>query len=99
MRNQKVAHAIRSQGWATECAEEPLAGKFWTHAKVEHVQGPDFTSLYSANTGGRGSWVRGKRVWSGGRERGKPIMGFLLKLFYEKCFARMTYRPKEVRMI
>ena len=24
MRNQKVAQAIRSQGWAAECAEEPL---------------------------------------------------------------------------
>ena len=23
MSNQKVAHAIRSQGWAAECAEEP----------------------------------------------------------------------------
>ena len=23
MGNQKIAHAIRSQGWATECADEP----------------------------------------------------------------------------
>ena len=57
------------------------AGKFWTHAEIKHAQGPDFTSLYPANTRGGGSWVRGKRVWSGGGERGKPILGFLLRLF------------------
>ena len=57
------------------------AGKFWTHAEVEHAQGPDFTSLYPTNTGDGGSWVRGKRVWPGGGERGKPILGFLLRLF------------------
>ena len=73
-------------------------GKFWTHAEVEHLQGPNFTSLYPANTGDGGLWVRGKRVWSGGEERGKPIMGFLLRLFWGKCPAGMTYRPKEVRM-
>ena len=49
------------------------ASKFWTHVEVEHTQGPNFTSLYPANIGGSGSWVRGKRVWSGGGERGKPI--------------------------
>ena len=41
------------------------------------------------------SWVRGKRVWFGGRERGKLILGFLLGLFWEKCPVGMTYRPKE----
>ena len=56
--------------------------KFWTHAEVEHAQGPNFPSLYLANTGGGGSWVRGKRVWSGDGERGKPILGFLLRLFW-----------------
>ena len=73
-------------------------GKFWTHAEVQHAQGLDFTNLYLANTGGGGSWVRGKRVWSGGEEREKPILGFLLKLFWGKCPSGMTYRPKEVRM-
>ena len=71
-----------------------IAGKFWTHVEVKHAQGPDFTSLYLANTRGGGSWVRGKRVWSGGGEKGKPIMRFLLKFFWGKCPARMTYRPK-----
>ena len=74
------------------------AGKFSTHAEVEHAQGPDFTSLYPANTGGGGSWVKDKRVWSGSGERGKPILEFLLKLFWRKCLVGMTYRPKEARM-
>ena len=57
------------------------ASKFWTHAEVKHTQGPGFTNLYPANTGDGGSWVKGKRVWSGGGESGKPILGFLLGLF------------------
>ena len=44
------------------------------------------------------SWVRGKRAWSGDGERGKPILGFLLRLFWRKCPTRMTYHPKEARM-
>ena len=75
-----------------------VAGSFWTHAKVEHAQYPDFISLYPTNTEGGGSWVRGKRVWSDSRERGKPILGFLLRLFWGKYPARMTYHPKEVMM-
>ena len=43
------------------------------------------------------SWVRGKKAWYGGRERGKPIMGFLLRLFWGKCPAVMTYPLKEAR--
>jgi len=73
-------------------------GKFWTHAEVELAQGSDFTSLYLANTRGGGSWVKCKRVWFGGGERGKPILGFLLRLFWGKCPAGMIYCPKEVRM-
>ena len=37
------------------------------------------------------SWVRGKGVWFGGGERGKPILGFLLGLFWGKCSVGMTY--------
>ena len=44
------------------------------------------------------SWVRGKRAWSGGGEREKPILGFLLRLFGGKYSAGRTYRSKEVRM-
>jgi len=72
--------------------------KFWTYIEIEHSQGPNITSLYPANTGSGGSWVRNKRVWSGGRERGKPILAFLLRLFWGKCLVGMTYRPKEARM-
>ena len=74
------------------------AGKLWTHAKVEHTQDLNFTSLYPDNTGGGGSCIRGKRVWSSDGERGKPILGFLLRLFWGKCPVEMTCRPKEVRM-
>ena len=46
-----------------------------------------------------GPWVRGKRGYglAVGR-RGKSILGFQLKLFWEKCPARMTYHPKEGKM-
>ena len=74
------------------------AGKFWTYTEVEHTQGPDITSLYPANTGSDGSWVRRKRVWSGSMERGKPILGFPLRFFWGKCPAGMVYHPKEARM-
>ena len=62
------------------------------------MQDPDITSLYPANIGSGGSWVRGKRAWSSDGERRKPILGFLLRLFWEKCPAGMTYHPKEVMM-
>ena len=35
--------------------------------------------------GSGGSCVRGKRAWSSGGERGKPILGFLLRLFWGSC--------------
>ena len=35
--------------------------KFRMNLGVEHVQVPDITSLYPANTGSGGSWVKGKR--------------------------------------
>ena len=59
------------------------AGKFWTHAKVEHAQGANFTSLYLANTGGGGLWVRGKRVWFGSGERENLFWGAYLGSFGE----------------
>ena len=71
---------------------------FWTYTEVKHAQGLDITSLYPANTRRGGSWARGKKTWFGGRERGKPILGFLLRLFWGKCLAGMTYLPKDVRM-
>ena len=44
-------------------------------------------------------WVRGKKGHglAVGR-RGKPILGFPLKLFWRKCPAGMTYYPKEGKM-
>ena len=103
MGSQNIIHAIRSQGWVVECADEHS-----DHSKCsEQVlntsgsrarQDLDFTSMYPTNIGGGGLWVKGKRVWSGGGDREKPILGFLLRLFWGKCPTRMTYRPKEVRM-
>ena len=45
--------------------------------EVRHAQGLDTTSLYPPNTESGGSWVRGKRVWSGGGERGKTYFEVL----------------------
>ena len=47
---------------------------------------------------GHGLEVKDKRAWSGSGERGKPILRFLLKLFWGKYPVGMTYYPKEVRM-
>ena len=41
------------------------------------------------------SWVRCKRVWFGGRERGKLILRFLPGLFCGKCPTEMTHHPNE----
>ena len=64
--------------------------------KVKHTRDPGTTSLYLANIGSGGSWVRGLGLAVG---RGKkPILGILLRLFWGKCPAGMTCHPKEVRM-
>ena len=48
---------------------------------------------------GGGPWVRGKRGFGlAVKRRGKPILGFLLKLFWGKCLVEMTYHPKEAKM-
>ena len=62
-----------------------------------HAQGPDITSLYLVNTG-HGE-IMGQR-WHGlavGRGE-KPILRFLLGLFWEKCSTRITYHQKEVKL-
>ena len=46
-----------------------------------------------------GPWVRGKREYgSAVRRKGEPILGFLLKLFWGKYPAGMTYHPKDRKM-
>ena len=37
-------------------------------------------------------------MYSGGGENGEPILGFPLKLFWEKCPAGMISQPKEANM-
>ena len=44
------------------------------------------------------SWVRGKRAWFGDGEREKPILRFLLGLFWGKYPVGMTYHPKEAKL-
>ena len=39
------------------------------------------------------SWVRGKRAWFGGEERERPILRFLLGLFWGKCPTGITHHP------
>ena len=59
--------------------------------EVEHTQDLGITNLYLANTGKKGyAQVVGRR--------GKPILGFPLKLFWGKCPAGMTYHLKEGNM-
>jgi len=41
---------------------------------------------------------RYERVWFGGEEKGEPILGFPLKLFWEKYLVGMTSHTKEVNM-
>ena len=52
-----------------------------------------------ANIGSGGSWVRGKRGHGLAVKRGKkPILRFLLWLFWGKCLTGMTYHSKEARI-
>ena len=57
-------------------ADERAAGKFLDihgrKAHARHTQGTQGTVK---------SWVRGKRAWFGGGERGRPILRFLPRLF------------------
>ena len=46
-----------------------------------YTQGPSTTYLYPANIGKVGHGLGYERVWSGGGEKGGPILGFPLKLF------------------
>jgi len=52
--------------------------------------------LYPANIGSGGLWVRGYGL-AVGKEK-KPILEFLLRLFWRKCPARMTSHSKEAKM-
>ena len=74
--------------------DERATDKFWTYMKGRHMQGPDFTSLYLANTGH--SEVIGQRqegmVWWWGE--GKTYFEVLARtLFWGKCLAGITHHP------
>ena len=61
--------------------------------KVKHTQDPG-TNIRSG-----GLWVRGKRRYGLAVGRGKkPILVFLLRLFWGKYPVGMACHPKEVKM-
>ena len=93
MGSQKMVHAIRSQGWATGYTDK--SPDYDGHMSSKQISNLDITSLYPANTRG-GEVMRGHGLVGG--ERGKPILGFLLGLFWAIHPVEMTYHPKEVRM-
>ena len=88
MANWKTTHAIRSQKCMAERTDQsPDHGKCMS------------SSLYPVNIGSGRSWIRGKRGHGLAVGRGKkPILGFLLRLFWGKCPVGMTCHPKEVMM-
>ena len=79
-----------------DCADQPRQtheqranfGCTWKRGTCKAQTSPAYTQPIQNTVR---SWVRGKRVWFGGEERGKPILRFLLGLFWGKCLAGMTY--------
>ena len=106
MKAQRLIHATRGQERVVERVDKPLGhGKrknsrqaMDTHgsgARTRLKHHPLVPSQYRSG----GPWVRGKKGYGlvVGR-RGKPILGFPLKLFLGECPAEMTYHPKEGNM-
>ena len=62
------------------------ADKPWTHMEVEHAQGSGTHQPVPSQYRGDRPWVKGKRGYglAVGRRR-ELILGFPLKLFWEKC--------------
>ena len=68
--------------------------------EMEHAYKAQAPPTYTQLIQGRWAIVqRYERVWSGGREKGEPILGFSLKLFWGKYPAGMTSHTKEVNMV
>ena len=106
MKAQRLIHTTRGQGRVAERADEPSSyGKCMnnrqamdTHGSGAHTRLRHHQLVPSQYRSG-GPWVRGKKGYAQavGR-RGKPILGFPLKLFWGKCPAGMTYHLKEGNM-
>ena len=107
MKAQESIHATKGQEQAAECTDRLSShGKRMssrqamdTHGSGVHTQDLGTTNLYPANTRSGGPWIKGKRGYglAVGR-KGEPILGFLLKFFWEKCLTGMTYHLKEGKM-
>ena len=67
--------------------------------KVKHAQDPDTTSLYPANIGSGGSWVKGNRGHGLAVGRGeKSIPRFLLKLLWGEMSCWDDVPPKRSKV-
>ena len=106
MKAWKLIHATRGQERVAERANKPSGhGKrmYNKQAMDKHGSGAHIRlrhhQLVPSQYRSGGSWVKGKRGYglAVGR-RGKPILGFPLKLFWEKCPAGITYHPKDKKM-
>ena len=94
----KTTHAIRSQKCTVERIDQsPNHDKCMSNRRK--TQDPSTTRLYPANLGSGGAWVRGKRGYGLAVGKGKkPILVFLLRLFWGKYPVGMACHPKEVKM-
>ena len=93
-RNQKIVKNGRAdcagQPWQTHKQRADF-GHTWKRGTRKAQTSPTYTQPIQDIVR---SWVRGKRTWFGGGERGKPILRFLLGFFWGKCPAGMIYHPK-----
>ena len=103
MKAQRLIHATKGQERVAKHANKLSGhGKLMTSRQIMDTHGsrartrlkhnPLVPSQYRSG----GLWVRCKRGYGlvVGR-RGKPILGFPLKLFWGKCLTGMTYHPKD----
>jgi len=107
MKAQRFIHATRGQERVVEHTDKPLGhGKCMnsrqamdTHGNGARTRRLKHHKLVPSQYKRGEPWVRGKGGYglAVGR-RGKPILGFPLKLFWRKCPAEMTYHPKERKM-
>ena len=65
-------------------------GHIWKEDTRKNQTSPACTQLIQDKVT---SWVRGKRVWFDGGEKGRSILRFLLGLFWQKCPTGMTHHP------
>ena len=83
-----------SQPWQTHKQQADF-GHTWKKGTRKAQTSPDCTQPIQDMVR---SQVRGKRAWFGSWRGERPILRFLLGLFWGKCPVGMTYHPKEVKL-